>query len=48
MLDGTPDLEGVKALSEVVQVASLCGLGQAAPLAVLSALAEFPEAFGLS
>ena len=48
MLDGTPDREGVKALSEVVQVASLCGLGQAAPLAVLSALAEFPDAFGLS
>ena len=48
MLDGPPDREGVKALSEVVQVASLCGLGQAAPLAVLSALAEFPDAFGLS
>ena len=48
MLDGTPDRAGVKALSEVIQVASLCGLGQAAPLAILSALAEFPDAFGLS
>ena len=48
MLDGTPDREGVTTLGEVVQAASLCGLGQAAPLAVLSALAEFPAELGLS
>jgi NADH:ubiquinone oxidoreductase subunit F (NADH-binding) len=30
-----------------VQLASLCGLGQAAPLAVLSGLAEFPREFGI-
>ena len=49
-LDGTrdaPDGVGrVKALAEVIQLASLCGLGQAAPYAVLSGLAEFPEEFG--
>jgi NADH:ubiquinone oxidoreductase subunit F (NADH-binding) len=45
MLDGRVDEAAVKALSETVQLASLCGLGQAAPLAVLSGLAEFPEAF---
>jgi NADH:ubiquinone oxidoreductase subunit F (NADH-binding)/NADH:ubiquinone oxidoreductase subunit E len=48
MLDGPVDPAAVKSLSEVVQVASLCGLGQAAPFAVLSALAEFPEEFGVS
>ena len=32
-------------LSEVIQLASLCGLGQAAPLAVLSGLREFPDLF---
>ena len=46
--DGRPDVGRVKALSEVIQAASLCGLGQAAPLAVLSGLAEFPTEFGLS
>ncbi len=46
--DGRPDVGRVKALSEVIQAASLCGLGQAAPLAVLSGLAEFPADFGLS
>ncbi len=46
MLDGTLDREDVTALSEVVQAASLCGLGQAAPLALLSALAEFPAELG--
>jgi formate dehydrogenase len=45
MLDGPLDEAAVKALAETVQLASLCGLGQAAPLAVLSGLAEFPEAF---
>jgi NADH-quinone oxidoreductase subunit F len=48
MLDGPVDEAGVKALSEVIQVASLCGLGQAAPFAVLSGLAEFPGEFGVS
>jgi NADH-quinone oxidoreductase subunit F len=42
MLDGPLDAARVKPLAEVIQVASLCGLGQAAPLSVLSALAEFP------
>jgi NADH:ubiquinone oxidoreductase subunit F (NADH-binding) len=48
MLDGPIERERVSALAEVIQVASLCGLGQAAPLAVLTALAEFPGEFGLS
>ncbi|HEV8585284.1 MAG TPA: NAD(P)H-dependent oxidoreductase subunit E [Methylomirabilota bacterium] len=49
MLDAaTPDVEGVRALAETVQLASLCGLGQAAPLAVLSGLGEFPREFGVS
>jgi NADH-quinone oxidoreductase subunit F len=48
MLDGPVDGAGVKALSEVIQLASLCGLGQAAPFAVLSGLAEFPGEFGVS
>ena len=53
MLDAPLDAPGdegdgvgrVKALAEVIQLASLCGLGQAAPYAVLSGLAEFPEEF---
>ncbi|HBH01002.1 MAG TPA: NADH-quinone oxidoreductase subunit F, partial [Candidatus Rokubacteria bacterium] len=45
MLDGPVDAARARALGEVVQVASLCGLGQAAPAAVLSGLAEFPEEF---
>jgi NADH:ubiquinone oxidoreductase subunit F (NADH-binding)/NADH:ubiquinone oxidoreductase subunit E len=48
MLDGVPDEARVKSLSEAIQLASLCGLGQAAPLAVLSGLAEFPGEFGVS
>ena len=48
MLDGPIERERVSALAEVIQIASLCGLGQAAPLAVLSALAEFPDEFELS
>jgi len=40
------DGEAARALSEVVQTASLCGLGQAAPLAVLSGLRAFPAVFG--
>ncbi len=39
---GGPTLEE---LSEVVRLASLCGLGQAAPLSILSALKEFPREF---
>jgi len=47
LLDNSPpDIARVKQLAETVQLASLCGLGQAAPFAVLSGLAEFPEAFG--
>ncbi|HXJ81293.1 MAG TPA: NAD(P)H-dependent oxidoreductase subunit E [Candidatus Methylomirabilis sp.] len=37
---------GLEALAEAVQLASLCGLGQAAPLALLRALETFPDAFG--
>ncbi|HEY3189654.1 MAG TPA: NAD(P)H-dependent oxidoreductase subunit E [Solirubrobacteraceae bacterium] len=35
-------------LAETIQLASLCGLGQAAPLALLRALETFPEAFTFS
>src|SRR6059036_2451861 len=42
------DVARVQALAETVQLASLCGLGQAASLAVLSGLAEFPREFGVS
>jgi NADH:ubiquinone oxidoreductase subunit F (NADH-binding) len=45
--DATVDAARVTALAETVQLASLCGLGQAAPLAVLSGLAEFPGEFGI-
>ncbi len=34
-------------LAEVVQVASLCGLGQAAPLSLHAAFEHFPEAFAV-
>jgi NADH:ubiquinone oxidoreductase subunit F (NADH-binding)/(2Fe-2S) ferredoxin len=44
----TVDAATMAALAEAVQLASLCGLGQAAPLAVRSGLAEFPQAFGVS
>jgi len=47
MLDGALDEARVKGLAEAVQLASLCGLGQAAPLSVLSGLAEFPAEFGI-
>jgi NADH-quinone oxidoreductase subunit F len=48
MLDsrGPLDHSAVAELSEVVSVASLCGLGQAAPLSILSALREFPAELG--
>ena len=44
MLDGRAAVnrEAVAELADVVRVASLCGLGQAAPLSILSALSEFP------
>jgi NADH-quinone oxidoreductase subunit F len=47
MLEGAPDVARVKDLAEAVQLASLCGLGQAAPLSLLSGLTEFPEDFGI-
>jgi NADH:ubiquinone oxidoreductase subunit F (NADH-binding) len=48
MLDGTRPVvtEEVRDLSDVVRLGSLCGLGQAAPLSILSALAEYPGAVG--
>jgi NADH:ubiquinone oxidoreductase subunit F (NADH-binding) len=48
LLDGRVDAGQVATLAEVIQAASLCGLGQAAPASVLSGLAEFPGEFGLS
>jgi NADH-quinone oxidoreductase subunit F len=39
-----PDAAAIGELSEVVRLASLCGLGQAAPLSILSALRDFPGA----
>jgi NADH-quinone oxidoreductase subunit F len=47
MLVGPIDSRAVKGLAEVMQLASLCGLGQSAPLAVLSGLAHFAGDFGL-
>ena len=47
MLDGPLDVARVKDLAEAVQLASLCGLGQAAPLSLLSGLTAFPEEFGI-
>jgi len=37
------DAARVSELAEVIRLASLCGLGQAAPLSILSALREFPH-----
>jgi NADH:ubiquinone oxidoreductase subunit F (NADH-binding)/NADH:ubiquinone oxidoreductase subunit E len=48
MLEAKPDPGQVAALAETIQLASLCGLGQAAPLSVRSGLAEFPAEFGVS
>jgi NADH:ubiquinone oxidoreductase subunit F (NADH-binding) len=48
MLDGTLEEPRVKDLAEAIQLASLCGLGQAAPLSLLSGLAAFPADFGVS
>ena len=47
MLDGALEVPRVKDLAEAIQLASLCGLGQAAPLSLLSGLAAFPEDFGI-
>ena len=46
MLDAPAPLDrsAIEELSDVVRLASLCGLGQAAPLSLLSALREFPNA----
>jgi NADH:ubiquinone oxidoreductase subunit F (NADH-binding) len=35
----------VSELAEVVRLASLCGLGQAAPLSILSGFRDFPSEF---
>ncbi|HEX9408655.1 MAG TPA: NADH-ubiquinone oxidoreductase-F iron-sulfur binding region domain-containing protein, partial [Methylomirabilota bacterium] len=45
MLDGPGALDhaAIAELSEVVRVASLCGLGQAAPLSLIAALRDYPE-----
>jgi NADH-quinone oxidoreductase subunit F len=40
-----PAVERARALAEAIQLASLCGLGQAAPIALLRALESFPEQF---
>ncbi len=44
---GDAEVPLLRELGEVVQLASLCGLGQAAPLSVRSALEHFPGAFGV-
>jgi NADH:ubiquinone oxidoreductase subunit F (NADH-binding)/NADH:ubiquinone oxidoreductase subunit E len=48
MLEAPLDRGRVEELAEAIQLASLCGLGQAAPLALRSALDEFPREFGVS
>ena len=37
------EVDGIRELADVIQLASLCGLGQAAPLSVKAALEHFPE-----
>jgi hypothetical protein len=45
-LPGAPASEPrLRALAETIQLASLCGLGQAAPLALLRGLEAFPDRF---
>jgi NADH-quinone oxidoreductase subunit F len=44
---GAERVAELQALAETIQLASLCGLGQAAPLALLRALETFPGAFGV-
>ena len=46
-LGAAPTLARARELSEAIRLASLCGLGQAAPLALLAALEEFAADFGL-
>jgi NADH:ubiquinone oxidoreductase subunit F (NADH-binding) len=42
---GEATLAWVRELAQTIQLASLCGLGQAAPLALLRGLETFPDAF---
>ena len=42
---GKPTAASARELAEAIQLASLCGLGQAAPTALVRALDQFPEAF---
>jgi NADH-quinone oxidoreductase subunit F len=42
---GESERQRLRELGEVVQLASLCGLGQAAPLSIRAALEHFPAAF---
>jgi NADH-quinone oxidoreductase subunit F len=44
---GDAEVTLLRELGEVVQLASLCGLGQAAPLSVRAALEHYPGAFGV-
>jgi NADH-quinone oxidoreductase subunit F len=46
-LGAAPTVARARELSEAIRLASLCGLGQAAPLALLAALDEFAADFGL-
>jgi NADH:ubiquinone oxidoreductase subunit F (NADH-binding) len=41
-------LARVRELAEAMRLASLCGLGQAAPLALLAALESFPADFDVA
>jgi len=45
---GEADLGLLRDLAEAVQIASLCGLGQAAPLALRAAFEHFPAVFALT
>jgi NADH:ubiquinone oxidoreductase subunit F (NADH-binding) len=44
--DRAATLARLRDLADTIQLASLCGLGQAAPLALLRALDDFPSEFG--
>jgi NADH:ubiquinone oxidoreductase subunit F (NADH-binding)/NADH:ubiquinone oxidoreductase subunit E len=44
---GPSSVVKTRELSEAIRLASLCGLGQAAPLALLAAIESFPADFGL-
>jgi NADH-quinone oxidoreductase subunit F/NADP-reducing hydrogenase subunit HndC len=41
----TEDLDTIRDLSETMKIASLCGLGQATPVPVLTCLDNFSDAF---